>query len=164
MNTRVPELPEEPRELALAHGAPLRIDAAYALRAAPEAVFAVIADLQGIARFFPMIQHASVAHPRGCVGEGSERVCSIRGMGKVRERIVWWREPVGYAYRAQGTLMPLRNHLGLIVLERMEAGGTRLVWRQYFDTRFGLLGWVFPWMMRRLMNRAIGNIARMTGG
>ncbi len=141
--------------------APLRIDARYCLAASPERLFALLGDLEGITRFFPMIHHAAVEHEGGCAGEGSLRVCSVRGMGKVKERVVWWRRPQGYAYRAEGPLVPLRNHLGVILITPDGASGSILEWRQYLETRFGPASWLFPLMMRQLMNRAVRNIAKL---
>ncbi|NMM29234.1 MAG: SRPBCC family protein [Glaciimonas sp.] len=142
---------------------PLRINAHYSVGAKPEQLFSVLGDLEGITRFFPMIHHATVEHTADCAGEGSLRVCSIRGMGKVNEEIVWWSEPNGYAYRANGLLVPLRDHLGVILISDDGSGGAILEWRQYFNTRYGLLGWMFPVMMRFLMDRAIRNLAKLLG-
>lgn len=145
------------------HPAPLRIAERYRVDASPERLFAVLGDLEGITRFFPLIHHASVEHAAGCAGEGSLRVCSIRGMGQVAEKVVWWREPVGYAYRADGRMIPLRRHLGLITITVDAQGGSLLEWRQYFETRYGPMGWMFPPMMRMMMGRAVVNIARLLG-
>lgn len=141
-----------------AHPAPLRIDASFRLEAPPEQVFAMLGDLEGITRFFPLIHHARVQHASGCVGTGSERVCSIRGMGDVNERVVWWHAPIGYAYRARGRLLPLHQHLGVIRIGPGAQGGSELSWQQYFHTRLGPLGWMFPFMMRHMMGRAVTNI------
>ncbi len=152
-------LPSGAADLINRHHAPLRIARQYRLHAAPEQVFSILGDLEGITSFFPMIHHADVRHAGSCAGEGSVRVCSIRGMGKVNERIVWWDEPKGYAYAANGTLVPLRDHLGVIVISDLGNGESAVEWRQYFNTRLGPLGWLFPLMMRRLMDRSIRNIA-----
>ena len=140
------------------HAAPRRIFQRYRVAASPQELFSVLGDLEGITRFFPMIHHASVKHAGGGAGEGSLRVCSIRGMGKVNEKIVWYRKPHGYAYRADGRMVPLRNHLGVIMIMNGVTGGSLLEWSQYFDTRFGPMGWAFPTMMRMMMNRAVANI------
>ncbi|KZC23847.1 hypothetical protein RHOFW104T7_11910 [Rhodanobacter thiooxydans] len=131
------------------------------MAASPQQLFTVLGDLEGITRFFPMIHHASVEHAGGCTGEGSLRVCSIRGMGKVNEKIVWYRNPDGYAYRAEGRMVPLRNHLGVILISGDGAGGSLVEWRQYFETRYGLMGWMFPVMMRMMMKRAVANIGKL---
>lgn len=163
MNNRTHELPPELSDLVKRQQTPLRIDARYSIVAKPEDLFSVLGDLEGITKFFPMIHHATVAHGSGCVGEGSLRVCSIRGMGRVSERIVWWSAPNGYAYRANGPLVPLHDHLGVILISPDDTGNATLEWRQYFDTRYGPLGWMFPVMMRFLMGRAVRNIAGLLG-
>lgn len=145
------------------HPAPLRIAERYRIDAPPERLFAVLGDLEGITRFFPLIHHASVEHASGCAGEGSLRVCSIHGMGQVAEKVVWWHEPVGYAYQADGRMIPLRQHLGVITIWIDAEGGSLLEWRQYFETRYGPMGWLFPPMMRMMMGRAVTNIARLLG-
>lgn len=145
------------------HPAPLRIEARFHVDASPRAVFGTLGDLEGITRYFPMIHRAVVHHPEGCAGDGSERVCSIRGMGDVTERIVWWREPVGYAYRANGPWIPLQDHLGVISIAELNDGSSLLDWRQYFNTRYGPMGWMFPPMMRLMMGRAVSNLAGLLG-
>lgn len=154
-------LPPDLRELLNHQTSPLRIHAQYRLEASPEEVFNIIGDLKGITHFFPMIHHASVEHAHGCAGEGSTRVCSVRGMGKVRERIVWWAPPLGYAYRADGPFVPLGNHLGLVLIQPDDEGGSTLEWRQYFHTRLGPLGWTFRGVMPILMDRAATNIVKL---
>ncbi len=143
--------------------APLRITEYFRVGMRPEQLFAELGDMEGITRFFPLIYHATVAHHAGCAGEGSQRVCSIHGMGKVNERIVWWSRPEGYAYQASGIMVPFRNHLGIILITPAGDGGSMLEWRHYFETRYGPLGWIFPVMMRLLMRRAVRNIARLAG-
>ncbi|HFD32233.1 MAG TPA: SRPBCC family protein [Gammaproteobacteria bacterium] len=135
-----------------------RIDMKYEFTSSPEKVFSIIGHLEGITRYFPMIYHATVNSPDNNDGEGSVRVCRIRGMGAVSEKIVWWSNPDGFAYKASGTFVPLKNHLGVIMLTRTAQGGTTLEWKQYFQTRFGPLGWMFPFMMKILMGKAIKNI------
>lgn len=146
------------------HPAPLRIAERYTVHATRERIFSLLGDLQSITRFFPMIHHAEVRHEEGCAGEGSIRVCSVRGMGKIRERIVWWSEPAGYAYTAAGELVPIRDHLGVIRIFENDEGSATIEWRQYFNTRYGLLGWMFPFMMKIMMGRAIRNIGRLLEG
>lgn len=146
------------------HSAPLRIAQRYALPATREKVFSVLGDLEGITRFFPMIHHAEVRRSDDCVGVGTLRVCSIRGMGKVDERIVWWSAPAGYAYAAAGRFVPIKDHLGVIRIFQDGDGSSTIEWRQYFNTRYGVLGWVFPSMMKIMMGRAIRNIGRLLEG
>lgn len=143
--------------------APLRIHTRYHIKSPPESVFGIIGDLEGITRFFPMIHHATVLRSGANASEGNTRICYIRGMGAVHENIVWWQAPKGFAYKASGKLVPLKNHLGIILLEKHKDGGTVIEWRQYFDTRYGPLGWMFPTMMRLLMGKAIANIAKILG-
>lgn len=150
-------------DLVRSNPAPLRIVSRFHVDVAPRELFAMLGDLEGITRYFPLIHHAAVQHPAGCAGEGSERVCSIRGMGDVAEKVVWWREPVGYAYRANGRFMPLQDHLGVITITELNDGSSLLDWRQYFNTRYGPMGWMFPVMMRVMMKRAVSNMARLLG-
>lgn len=151
-------------DLIAQHRAPLRIAARYRLAASPRQVFSILGDLEGITRFFPMIHHAKVDHAAGCPAAGSVRVCAIRGMGELTEKVLWWHEPGGYAYRADGPWVPLRDHMGVIQIASVGDGTKSLVdWRQYFDTRYGPMGWMFPIFMRAMMGRAMVNIGKLLG-
>ncbi len=163
MESQEDSLPSPVNRFLAQHRSPLRIHERYRIKASPQQVFGVLGDLEGITRFFPLIHHATVDAPADCIGEGSLRVCSVRGMGQVNEHIVWWNPPQGYAYRATGAMVPLRDHVGLIRLTHNSDGSTTVSWQQFFRTRFGPLGWVFPSMMRLLMARGIRNVARLLG-
>lgn len=158
-------LPNDAKNIIAREKAPLRIQVIAKFAASPQKVFAVVGDLEAITRFMPMIKHASVHHSlaTGCVGKGSERVCSMPGMGEVNEKVVWWDSPSGYAYRASGSMVPMRDHLGVFVLTSDTDGGTRVEWRHHFHTRFGPLGWMFPFMMKRMMRKAFINMGALMG-
>jgi len=141
---------------------PLRIQINAKFATTAENVFGVIADLDGISKYFPMVRHAITHHnsATGCAGEGSVRVCKMSaGMGDINEEIIWWNPPAGFAYRASGTMIPIRDHLGVITLTPDTQGYTRIEWRHYFETRLGPLGWMFPFMMKRMCREALVNMA-----
>ncbi len=151
---------------------PLRIDARALFSVPVEHVFQRLADLEGIGRFFPLIRSARVDYSNSrtaCAPDvGTCRVCSVTGMGDLREEIVRWNPPHGYAYKAEGKLAPIRNHLGVFHLQRTESGSCLLVWRQYFQNASGplglLLGGMFPLVMQVMMKRALSNLLQQLGG
>jgi hypothetical protein len=54
--------------------------------------------------------------------------------------------------------------MGVIQIAPEGEGGTSLVeWCQYFDTRYGPMGWMFPPIMRAMMGRAMTNIGKLLG-
>jgi len=85
-------------------------------------------------------------------------------MGELHEQIVLWDPPRGYAYQARGTLLPLTAHLGVFFVEPDDAGGSVLVWRQYFRTSRAPHAIAFPAMTRWIMRGALANLRRRFGG
>jgi uncharacterized protein YndB with AHSA1/START domain len=146
--------------------APLRVEVTARLNASPERVFAAIGDLEAITRYMPMIRRAAVTHGSsgGTCGVGSERICALRnGMGTINETIVAWDPPSGFSYRASGSLMPMRDHLSEILIRQRTGNVTTIEWRHYFNSRFGPLGWLLPFMLRRMCREALINIAADLG-
>jgi hypothetical protein len=158
-------LPEGAGRIIARTNAPLRVKMVSRISASPEAVFSLLGDLGAITRLYPMIKTVRVRHRPGadCAGEGSERACAMPGMGALNEKVVWWSAPSGFAYKASGNSAPIRDHLGVILLAPDGEGGTRLEWRHYFHTRFGPLGWMFPFMMKRMMRTMLDHAATILG-
>jgi len=140
------------------------------LNAAPETVFAKVADHRNLRDWVPMIDHLveldnSNATTPGQPGVGSFRTCQFGGDTLV-EDIRFWQEGVGYAYSVRdGKGVAVENHLGVFWLESDGKGGTYLTWRQYFEKKhWSVKAQVMPFMMSYVMNKAMENLADQWGG
>lgn len=148
--------------------APLRMEGVVRFDAPPERVFAKIADHQGMVGWVPMMKSVRVDHlgsaAPGTCGVGSVRHCSVQGMGQIRETIVYWEPPRGYAYRAAAKMMPTKNHLAVMLVRSDQCGGSLLIWRHYFHYKGFMMRWMFPFMFTSMMNKAIDNLRKELGG
>lgn len=144
--------------------APLRIEGTCRFDASPEKVWARVADHERLGEFVPLVGKVIVdSLSGGEVGTGSERVCSLTGMGKLRERFLVWDPPTGYVYSGSGRLVPIRDHAGILHVTG-DNGGSVLTWQQYFRTTRSPLGLIFPWVTRQIMRRAFLNLGKEFGG
>lgn len=148
--------------------APLRLEGTFLFDAPPEEIWPRITDPNAIATWFTMITHGRMDHSkssaRGDWGEGSVRQCHTMGMGTLHETIKVYRPPHLVAYSARAWSMPIKNHLGVMMLERLPSDGTRLIWRQYFHYKGFVMRHVFPGMMITMMNRGMRLLQRDFGG
>lgn len=157
---------QRPHDLSSYTPAPLRIVGECRLDTVPEEVWAKIADHEHLGDWVPLV--GKVAVTSSSTGErvetGSERVCSLTGMGSLRERFLLWDPPTAYVYSAAGRLIPTRDHAGMFRLAAAPGGGTILTWQQSFRSTRSPLGLMFPAVMRLIMGRALGNLRAQFGG
>lgn len=154
-------------DVRAATAAPLRMEGVFTFQATPEEVWPHITDPNAIAKWFLMITHGRVDHSRSqsreAWGEGSVRHCHTMGMGTLHETIRAYRPPHLIAYSAKAWSMPIKDHLGVMTLERV-SGGTKLTWRQYFNYKGLIMRHFFPAMMIGMMNRGAHQLTRRFGG
>lgn len=136
--------------------APKQISYEGHLEAPPEAVFAALNDYAGMSNWMPKLSHVEVDNSNAATenGVGCTRECTFNGK-PLNETIVWWEEGVGYGYTiADG---PVENHVGMVRIESDGAGGTDLVWDQYFDVT-SLKSRMMRKMMPKLLDEAVHNL------
>ena len=103
-----------------------------------EDVWKVISHHQGMTQWMPLIKRVNLVKPdpEGGWGEGCERHCQF-GPDLLKERIVHWNPPYGYAYSISDMHL-VRDHVGHIGLtEKLE--GTLVTWTQYYVPNSHLL-------------------------
>jgi hypothetical protein len=120
-----------PRTLEWTATAPVRIAASAVAEAAPEAVFAVLADHHRWPEWFPSVRRVSVLGPAS--GVGARRRVFIPGATVDEEFIAW--EP-GARWAFTGTDARPRFTRSLVedcVLTPLDAGGTSITYTMYLD-------------------------------
>jgi len=117
--------------------APLRMKGTFQFDADQNTVFKNVSEPANMAKWFPFLRSGELNHDASCSvgdwGEGSRRTCYTNGLGTLHESIHHWDAPFAYAYEVKSMMMPIENHLALMIVTPMEAGKSQLEWRQYFD-------------------------------
>lgn len=78
-------------------------------------------------------------------------------IGAAREEILSFEAPSRLTYTVLPGRLPLKDHLGEVVLED-EGQGTRITWRARFASRIPGLGPVFYFIVVRVFNRAVAHL------
>lgn len=149
--------------------APLQIVLMARLDLAPEKTFELVS--RELPQWVAQIPHVawdnSQSATAGQCGAGSVRQCAF-GKDHVVELIRFWQEGRLYAYSADPEKstapFPIKDHLGVFVVESDGHGGSLLTWRQYFNGKFSLLAPLARFGMRRIMKPALQKLIAQHGG
>lgn len=148
--------------------APLRMAGRFDFAVPPAELFPHISEPGLMAAWFPLLKGGDLDHASsGNVGEwaeGSKRQCYTNGMGTLYETIHYYDAPNAYTYEVRNFMMPIANHLALMVVEDNGRGGSTMTWHQYFDLKGIAMRHVFPTMMITLMNSGMAALAKKLGG
>ena len=149
--------------------APNRITLITEFSLAPAALFALFADHASMPSWFPFLRHVRMDHahsrtPNTC-DIGSVRICTLTGFGTLRETILAWHPPHGFAYRVDSPSMPFTDHAAIIRIEACVKNGnaSTLHWSQHFRDRGLVKRFFCPAGMRWLMQRSIRNLSHCGG-
>ena len=139
--------------------APLQISKSRLIDATAEDLWKIISDHEHMTTWMPMIKHVSLveADQSGKWEEGCERHCQF-GPDLLKEKIVYWNAPIGYAY-AISDMHLVRDHVAYIQLEEQQ-GKTRVTWSQYFIPNGNVIKnfMAKSIMMPTVMSRALKNL------
>ncbi|MEM7270693.1 MAG: SRPBCC family protein [Pseudomonadota bacterium] len=148
--------------------APRRIVGNFVFYAGVETVFERMTDPNQIAGWMGPISHGSVDHSAsenaGDWGAGSKRFCHTTNMGVLDESIAEFRPLSFVVYKIKHDKMPIKDHTGYM---RFTADGprrTEVEWAQYFNFKPGLMRFLFPMMMRKMMNDGMVELRKELGG
>lgn len=145
-------------------GAPLQIVMMVRLDLPPEKAFDAVS--RQLPQWVSQIPHVAWDHSNsalsGQCGTGSIRKCAF-GKDSIVENIRHWQEGRVYAYSidpAQSTAsFPIKNHLGVFIVESDGNGGSLVTWRQYFNRRLSLMAPMAGFGMRRIMKPGLLKLA-----
>jgi len=104
---------------------------------------------------------------KGSYGAGSVRLCSFDGH-KLVENITYWDEGRVYAYaldpERSDIPFPIKEHLGVMIVEDDGNGGSLITIREYYDKKFNLMAIIVTPYMRSMMVDSLENIVNKYGG
>ncbi len=151
--------------------APLRMEARAGFSVSPEQLFSTVSNPATVANWVPLMKGVSMEHGNAgngieC-GIGSIRHCDMRGMGELKETIVWWNPPHGYAFKVATKIrmmLPTEDHVSVMLVESDGNGGSVLTWQHHFNWRGPLLRHMAVVMLPMMMNAALNNLRRELGG
>lgn len=147
--------------------APMRLYGEMLFHAPAAQTFYKMTDPNTIASWFGMVKGGSVDHSSSCNpgdwGEGSKRYCET-SMGKLDETIHLWDAPYLTAYNVKSWSMPVKDHLGVLMVKPLAEDRSQVSWAQYFNYKGLVMRNIFPYMMRKMMNDGMNALARELGG
>jgi len=114
------------------------LDNSVVIEAPSSAVWAVLAELDALARYDPAIALSEVESSEAS-GIGASRRCTLKAGGWFLERVTKWEAQRELAFELYACTLPvrrLRHHYTLTT----EANGTRVQQRMDYELKFGLVG------------------------
>ena len=148
--------------------APRRMVGQFRFHAPVEIVFDRMTDPNQIAGWMGPITHGSADHSasanRGDWGPGSRRYCHTTNMGVLDETIAEWRPNSFVVYKIRNDRMPITDHAGYMRFARAGRLKTEVEWAQYYNDRPGLMRFIFPSMMKKMMNDGMRALREDIGG
>lgn len=119
-------------------------------RCAPERVWALLADLEAVARYNPGVAGAAI---RGAArtGVGAMRTCDLKPKGRVAERVTVWEEGSALGLEVAESDWPIHFMRWVTRVEPSE-GGSRITQELEYQVKFGPLGWLLD---RAVMERKL---------
>lgn len=136
--------------------------------AAPDQVFARLADHEGMTDWLPLLSKVTVVRPEGLAtgedGPGVTRTLHFHGGITLVEQVVYWNPPLCYSYDTSGTLFPMDNYIGMMgVLPGQDGGGT-FVFREYFELQDRPESAIIPHGVVLAMKQAFGRLSKLIDG
>src|SRR5262245_44506537 len=123
-------------------------------RCAPEQVWALLADLEAVARYNPGVRAAAVRGTQR-TGVGATRACDLAPEGRVVERVTHWEDGRALGLEVAESDWPIRF---MHWVTRLEPTGdtTRITQQMEYQVKFGPLGWLLDALvMRRKLTRTL---------
>ena len=126
-------------------------------RCAPERVWALLADLEAVARYN---QTVAAARVRGAArtGVGAERECDLKPNGRVVERVIAWDEGRAVGLEVVESDWPI-VYMRWTTRVDPDAAGARITQDLVYQVKFGPLGWLLDHLvMRRKLSSTLDEV------
>ena len=151
-------------EVSAYTAAPRRFVRRARLRCDPQGVFSYVSDIARLPEWLPGVRRATADNAAAETpgGLGAVRVLVAPFGIVVRERIVAWQAPHGFAYALQDSpLAP--NHLAVVTVTA-ERGNTLIAFEEYYDVARFPLNLFAGAIVRRAVVGMVKNLVRRFGG
>lgn len=133
---------DAPKPISIDHAAPdapKRIEVSADFGIPAERLFDIVARHEDWPDWFPLLQsikvdHSASANP-GATGVGTRRLCRLRLIGELDERIVAWDPPRTYRYSVNSPRTPFTRHTAELRVVPVGADRAALVWTAWFEHR-----------------------------
>jgi hypothetical protein len=127
-----------------------------AARCPPERIWELLADLESVPRYNPVVRAARiVGSPRR--GIGAVRECDLIPRGRVTERVTNWEDGHALGLEIIESDWPIHFMKWVTRVDRHEPGA-RIIQNLEYRVKFGPVGWVLD---RLVMRRTIaGNVEK----
>lgn len=135
------------------------------LAADQASVFSYVSDIGHLAEWVPGVRRATADNTGAELpgGLGAVRVLEAPFGLKVRERIVAWAPPHGFAYALQDSrLAP--NHLAIVTVTPDGDGKSTIAFEEYYDLPLFTLRIIADAIMRRAVSGMVRNLVHRFGG
>jgi hypothetical protein len=119
-------------------------------RCAPERVWALLSDLEAVARYNPGVAAASVRGTQR-TGIGAMRTCDLKPKGRVAERVTVWEEGAALGLEVAESDWPI-HFMRWVTRVSAAEDGSRLTQDLEYRVKFGPLGWALD---RLVMERKL---------
>lgn len=113
----------------------------------PAQVWALLADLEAVKTYNPMVRETRVVGPSHR-GEGAVRECDLRPSGQVTERVIHWKEGQAIGFEVVKSQFPFHFMRWTTYLEAT-GQGTRITQDLEYQPKYGLLGWILDTLIIR---------------
>lgn len=116
----------------------------------PERVWALLADLEAVAKYNPGVTHAAIDGPQR-EGVGAQRTCALTPSGRVVERVTHWEPGLALGLEVTQSDWPISSMRWVTRVEP-HPRGTRVTQALEYQVKFGPLGWLLD---RLVMKRKL---------
>lgn len=123
----------------------------------PEALWAVLSDLEAVARYNPGVREAKAldGEPRGV---GARRECTLTPRGRVVERVTTWEEGAAVGFEVVESDWPIHFMRWTTRIAPRE-GGSLVTQDLEYAVKYGPLGWLLDTLvMRRTLQRTLDGV------
>lgn len=113
----------------------------------PEEVWALLGDLEAVARYNPTVKTAALRGTQR-IGVGAERICELVPEGRVVERVTHWEDGRVVGLEVSESDWPIQFMRWVTRLEAAN-GSTRITQDLEYKVKFGPLGWLLDNLVMR---------------
>ena len=126
-------------------------------KCAPAKVWALLADLEAVARYNPTVRTAAVQGPQR-TGVGATRTCELLPSGRVVERVTHWEDGRAVGIEVAASDWPI-HFMRWVTRVESRGNATSISQELEYQVKFGPLGWLLDKLvMRRKLTSTLDGV------